>query len=115
MFTSSISTAQNWDRAKGPFPEDVQYDAGVAEGLGYGASKYVCERVSSQVLVGTMHLTNAVLNKLLVNSNLPASSFRIGQISGGPPRGAWSTTDWLPIIVKSSVSLGMLPDAQGVS
>ncbi|KAG0691850.1 putative aminoadipate reductase [Suillus ampliporus] len=45
MFTSSISTAQGWDRAKGPFPEEVQYDAGVvAEGSGYGASKYVCER-----------------------------------------------------------------------
>ncbi|OAX38465.1 hypothetical protein K503DRAFT_782845 [Rhizopogon vinicolor AM-OR11-026] len=80
MFTSSISTAQSWDRAKGPFPEEVQYDAGVAEGPGYGASKYVCERV-------------------LVNR--------------GPPRGTWSTTDWLPIIVKSSVSLGVLPDAQG--
>ncbi|KAG1744621.1 putative aminoadipate reductase [Suillus paluster] len=94
MFTSSISTAQGWDRAKGPFPEEVQYDAGVvAEGLGYSASKYVCERV-------------------LVNSKLPATSFRIGQITGGPPRGAWSTTEWLPIIVKSSVSLGALPEAQ---
>ncbi|KAG0702280.1 putative aminoadipate reductase [Suillus ampliporus] len=96
IFTSSVSSAQGWDRSKGPFPEEVQYDAGVAEGLGYGASKYVCER-------------------LLVNSKLPASSFRLGQISGGPPRGAWSTTDWLPIIVKSSVSLGAFPEAQGVS
>ncbi|OAX30945.1 hypothetical protein K503DRAFT_870821 [Rhizopogon vinicolor AM-OR11-026] len=95
MFTSSVSSAQGWDRAKGSFPEEVQYDAGVAEGPGYGASKYVCERV-------------------LVNSKLPASSFRIGQVSGGPPRGAWSTTDWLPIIVKSSVRLGALPEAQGL-
>ncbi|KAG1835273.1 putative aminoadipate reductase [Suillus variegatus] len=94
MFTSSISSAQSWDRAKGPFPEEVQYDAGVATGPGYGASKYVSERV-------------------LVNSKLPASSFRIGQISGGPPRGAWSTTNWLPIIVESSVSLGTLPEAKG--
>jgi len=45
MFTSSISSAQRWDKAKGPFPEEVQYDEGVAEGLGYGASKYVSERV----------------------------------------------------------------------
>jgi thioester reductase-like protein len=94
MFTSSISSAQSWDKAKGPFPEEVQYDAGVAVGPGYGASKYVSERV-------------------LVNSKLPASSFRIGQISGGPPRGAWSTTNWLPIIVESSVSLGVLPEAKG--
>ncbi|KAG1854078.1 male sterility protein-domain-containing protein, partial [Suillus tomentosus] len=94
MFASSISSAQSWDKAKGPFPEEVEYDAGVAVGLGYGASKYVSERV-------------------LVNSKLPASSFRIGKVSGGPPRGAWSTTNWLPIIVKSSISLGALPEAKG--
>ncbi|KAG2068654.1 putative aminoadipate reductase [Suillus decipiens] len=95
MFASSVSSAQSWDKAKGPFPEEVEYDAGVAVGLGYGASKYVSERV-------------------LVNSKLPASSFRIGQISGGPPRGAWSTTNWLPIIVESSVTLGALPEAKGL-
>ncbi|KAG1835812.1 putative aminoadipate reductase [Suillus subalutaceus] len=94
MFTSSISSAQGWDKAKGPFPEEIQYDAGVAAGPGYGASKYVSERV-------------------LVNSKLPGSSFRMGQISGGPPRGAWSTTNWLPIIIESSVSLGALPEAKG--
>ncbi|KAG1762918.1 hypothetical protein EV702DRAFT_1248408 [Suillus placidus] len=60
-----------------------------------------------------MDSTNTVPNKVLVNSKLPASSFRIGQISGGPPRGAWTTTNWLPIIVKSSVSLGALPEAKG--
>lgn len=48
-------------------------------------------------------------------SGLPATSFRIGQITGGDPRGAWSTTDWVPIIVKSSVTLGALPEARGVS
>ncbi|KAG2145295.1 putative aminoadipate reductase [Suillus bovinus] len=96
MFASSISSAQSWDKAKGPFPEEVEYDAGVAVGLGYGASKYVSERV-------------------LVNSKLPVSSFIIGQVSGGPPRGAWSTTNWVPIIVKSSVILGALPEAKGVS
>ncbi|KAH7928011.1 putative aminoadipate reductase [Leucogyrophana mollusca] len=95
LFTSSISSAQSWDQSRGPFPEEVQFDAGIAAGLGYGASKYVCER-------------------LLVNSGLQATSFRIGQISGGAPRGAWSTTDWLPIIVRSSVTLGALPDATGV-
>ncbi|KAG2364532.1 putative aminoadipate reductase [Suillus spraguei] len=95
MFASSISSAQSWDKAKGPFPEEVEYDPKVAVGLGYGASKYVSERV-------------------LVNSKLPASSFRIGQISEGPPRGAWSTTNWLPIIVESSVSLGALPEAKGL-
>jgi thioester reductase-like protein len=69
----------------------------------------------SQIIVGTIRLMNGAVNKVLVNSKLPVSSFRIGQISGGPPRGAWSATDWLPIIVKSSVNLGALPEARGVS
>ncbi|KAF9244919.1 putative aminoadipate reductase [Melanogaster broomeanus] len=96
LFTSSISSAQGWDKSKGAFPEEVQYDASVAAGVGYGASKYVCERI-------------------LVKSGLPASSFRIGQVTGGGPRGAWSTTDWVPIIVKSSVIIEALPEARGVA
>ena len=44
-FTSSVGSAQGWDRSKGAFPEELQLDAGVAVGPGYGASKYVCERV----------------------------------------------------------------------
>ncbi|KAG2087209.1 hypothetical protein BD769DRAFT_1302430, partial [Suillus cothurnatus] len=95
MFTSSNSSAQSWNKAKGPFPEEVQYESGVTAGPGYGVSKYVSERV-------------------LINSKLPVSSFRIGHISGGPLQGAWSMTNWPPIIVKSSVSLGMLPEAKGV-
>ncbi|KAG1855628.1 putative aminoadipate reductase [Suillus subalutaceus] len=90
MFASSISSAQSWSSAKGPFPEEVECDAGVA-----------------------VDSTNTDSNKVLVNSKLPATSFRIGQVSGGPPRGAWSTTNWVLIFVKSSVSLGALPEAQG--
>ena len=38
---------------------------------------------------------------------------RIGQIAGGP-NGSWATTDWVPIIVKSSIALGSLPNSIGV-
>ncbi|KAG9308660.1 putative aminoadipate reductase [Chiua virens] len=96
LFTSSIASAQGWAKTKGAFPEEVQVDAGVAVGAGYGASKYVSERI-------------------LAMSGLPATSLRIGQITGGAPRGAWSTSDWVPIIVKSSVSLGALPEARGIA
>nr|F8P9P5.2 RecName: Full=Adenylate-forming reductase Nps11; AltName: Full=Benzoic acid reductase; AltName: Full=Nonribosomal peptide synthase-like enzyme 11; Short=NRPS-like [Serpula lacrymans var. lacrymans S7.9]ANX99775.1 benzoic acid reductase [Serpula lacrymans] len=96
LFTSSISSAQGWDKSKGACPEEVLFDANVASGgSGYGASKYVCERI-------------------LEKSGLQASSFRIGQISGGQPRGAWSVTDWFPMLVKSSLALGALPVAKGV-
>ncbi|KAF9223042.1 putative aminoadipate reductase [Gyrodon lividus] len=94
VFTSSIGSAQSWDREKGLFPEEIQLDPSPAVGTGYGESKYVCERI-------------------IVNSGLHATSLRIGQIAGGP-NGSWATTDWVPIIVKSSIALGALPDACGI-
>ncbi|KIK57240.1 hypothetical protein GYMLUDRAFT_229544 [Collybiopsis luxurians FD-317 M1] len=96
LFTSSIGSAQSWDaRARGAYPEEVVMDAKYAVGGGYGESKYVTERI-------------------LAKSGLQATSFRIGQVTGGEPNGAWATTDWVPIIVKSSLTLGMLPDAIGI-
>lgn len=50
---------------------------------------------------------------MIVQSGLHATSLRIGQIAGGHG-GAWATTDWFPIIVKSSIALGALPEAAGV-
>jgi thioester reductase-like protein len=47
------------------------------------------------------------------NQGLQTTSFRIGQIAGGYANGAWATTDWLPIMLASAVSLGSLPDAIG--
>jgi thioester reductase-like protein len=40
---------------------------------------------------------------------------RVGQVSGSASSGAWNTTDWVPILVKSSLSLGILPSLSGVS
>ncbi|KAJ3925541.1 MAG: putative aminoadipate reductase [Lentinula lateritia] len=96
LFTSSIASTQSWDaQSLGPYPEEVVMDAKYAVGGGYGESKYVTERI-------------------LAKSGLQATSFRIGQVTGGAPNGAWAITDWVPIIVKSSLSLGVLPDAFGV-
>ena len=52
--------------------------------------------------------------QLLVGSGLDISSLRIGQISGGHQNGAWAITDWVPIMVKSSLVLGVLPLSTGV-
>ncbi|KAJ6601010.1 putative aminoadipate reductase [Mycena vulgaris] len=96
LFTSSIASAQGWDLKLGPFPEELQLDADVAVGNGYGESKYISERI-------------------LAASGLQGTSFRIGQISGATSNGAWSTTDWVPAIVKSSIALGSFPsDPSGV-
>ncbi|GAW08556.1 Linear gramicidin synthase subunit D [Lentinula edodes] len=95
LFTSSIASTLSWDASKGLYPEEVVMDPKYAVGAGYGESKYVSERI-------------------LRESGLHASSFRIGQIAGGKPNGAWATSDWLPMIVKSSLTMGMLPEAMGV-
>ncbi|KAJ3879760.1 acetyl-CoA synthetase-like protein [Lentinula edodes] len=96
LFTSSIGSTQSWDaQSLGPYPEEVVMDAKYAVGGGYGESKYVTERI-------------------LAKSGLQATSFRIGQVTGGAPNGAWAITDWVPIIVKSSLTMGVLPDAFGV-
>lgn len=51
---------------------------------------------------------------MIIKSGLRATSLRIGQIAGGP-NGSWATTDWVPIIVKSSIALGAFPISHGVS
>ncbi|TFK33797.1 hypothetical protein BDQ12DRAFT_715644 [Crucibulum laeve] len=95
LYTSSIASAQSWDHHNEPYPEEVVYDANTAVGGGYGESKYVAERI-------------------LAKSNLCATSLRLGQISGGMPNGSWATSDWLPILIKSSLAMGVLPVAGGV-
>ncbi|KAJ7463788.1 hypothetical protein FB451DRAFT_1180248 [Mycena latifolia] len=64
-------------------------------GSGYGESKYISERI-------------------LAASGLQATSFRIGQVTGAATNGAWSTTDWVPAIVKSSIALGSFPSNASV-
>ncbi|KAJ3731317.1 putative aminoadipate reductase [Lentinula guzmanii] len=79
VFTSSIGSAQSWDSSSlGPYPEEVIVDPKFAVGGGYGETK----------------------------SGLHASSFRIGQIAGGRPNGAWAMSDWLPMMIKSSLAMG---------
>lgn len=62
-----------------------------------------------------MSLTDASgLLQILKRSGLQGTTVRLGQISGGEPIGAWSPNDWLPILVKSSVTLKGLPSLPGV-
>ncbi|KAJ7731258.1 acetyl-CoA synthetase-like protein [Mycena metata] len=47
MFTSSVRTGLGWDATRGPFPEELQPTADAAVGSGYGESKYVAERATT--------------------------------------------------------------------
>ena len=114
IFTSSISSASSWTSSQGPYPEETVTDAQFAVGMGYGESKYVSERVfiSSIVVLRSRFITYFL--QLRVGSGLDIASLRIGQISGGHQNGAWAVTDWVPILVKSSLVLGVLPLSTGV-
>ncbi|KAF7343921.1 General substrate transporter [Mycena venus] len=96
LFTSSIASAISWDPARGPCPEEILSETGInAAATGYGQSKYVAEQI-------------------LARSGLRACSLRIGQICGSLPTGAWATSDWVPLLVKTSLTLGCLPLADGL-
>ncbi|KAG5337586.1 putative NRPS-like protein biosynthetic cluster [Termitomyces sp. Mn162] len=95
LFISSVASAQSWDDTRGPVIEDL-VAVSSALGGGYGEAKYIVER-------------------MLVNSGLQATSLRLGQICGGSPKGSWPTSEWFPLLVKSSVALGELPILGGVS
>ncbi|TFK50396.1 acetyl-CoA synthetase-like protein [Heliocybe sulcata] len=98
IFTSSVGVSQGWNREMGLFPEKSDLPIDVAVGAGYGESKFVSEQ----------------LLRRASERGIQTTSLRIGQICGGKPNGSWATTDWVPIIIKSSRSLGCLPDGQGV-
>lgn len=45
---------------------------------------------------------------------LRTMTVRLGQACGSKATGAWSTSEWFPILVKSSVALGIIPELRGV-
>jgi thioester reductase-like protein len=113
MFMSSIGTTQSWPRDKGPYPEEMQHEARYAVGSGYGEAKYICERVCAFLCLQEQLILMGLLAQMLENSGLQASSFRIGQITGPVPNGCWATTDWVALLVKSSMTMGVFPDLAG--
>ena len=117
LFTSSVAAAQDWAASRGPVPEAVLSEHDAPTSTGYGASKFVAEHVSSCTSSADNQekLTQSlqVLDQARRNG-LECTSLRIGQICGSKSTGAWGTTEWIPIIVKSSLALSMLPDLDGV-
>jgi len=57
----------------------------------------------------------SLLTQILAKSGIQFTTFRISQITGGFPNGAWATTDWISVVLKSSLALGVFPAFAGVS
>ncbi|KIP12189.1 hypothetical protein PHLGIDRAFT_371020 [Phlebiopsis gigantea 11061_1 CR5-6] len=97
LVTSSIGAVDRWDPKDGPVPEHALTDPIVAAGAGYGSSKYVVEQILGAASA----------------CGIAATAVRMGQACGPKATGAWGTTEWMPIMVKSGLALGCLPAVRG--
>ncbi|KZO93861.1 acetyl-CoA synthetase-like protein [Calocera viscosa TUFC12733] len=97
IFTSSIGTLMKWSEP-GPVPEAPIPDPVIASGTGYSESKWITERI---------------MLAAAEQQGLRPTIWRVGQLAGSVQNGAWNTTDWLPLIVKSGERLKILPSLPG--
>ncbi|KAF4969423.1 hypothetical protein FSARC_3354 [Fusarium sarcochroum] len=94
FFCSSVSSAGGSPRpgqvleAQVPSPAHAQH-------TGYARSKYVAE-----------HITGNARK----NAGAPARVLRLGQLVGDTKVGEWNTTEGIPLMIQTAVTLGALPD-----
>ncbi|KIY43199.1 acetyl-CoA synthetase-like protein [Fistulina hepatica ATCC 64428] len=96
LFVSSIAVLLNYHGEAAL--ELPVVDPKIPLGQGYGEGKWAAE---------------TILNAARERTRLRPIIVRIGQISGGA-NGGWNQSDWVPAIVKSSVTLGCFPMLKGV-
>lgn len=99
IFISSVSSVSNWAEVYGdtiPVPESLLDNYEIASTMGYGQSKNVAERI---------------LGVATRQSHIPVSVFRLGQIAGSTHSedSSWPEQEWVPSLIKTSKSLGLLP------
>lgn len=98
VFISSVSTIGRWNSTHGPScPETTLSNPELVVPSGYGLSKHIAERI---------------LNISALQSGVPNTIIRVGQIGGptvGP--GHWNTQDWVPMVIKTSKAIAAIPDS----
>ena len=104
VFISSIAASSNWGSAastsRAKIPESELIDWRLAR-TGYGQSKLLSERVLA-------HAAKVI--------SLPATIIRVGQLGGPVLRGEtgkWPEHEWVPSMIKSSATMGVLPKTLG--
>ena len=112
IFASSIAVASRYSPpSSSTFPSsetpifqvpEIPLDATHPAPFGYAQSKWVCEQLLESV-------------NQLFGSAVRASVVRLGQITGTIDKGAWNEWEHVPLMVRTSQSLGVVPDLRGVS
>lgn len=99
FFCSSVSAASGTPRPgtvlEGPVSSPSQ-----AQKTGYARSKYVAEHITRNA------------NK---NAHAPAQILRVGQLAGDTREGRWNTSEGIPMMLQTAVTLGALPALDEVS
>ncbi|PWY65421.1 NRPS-like enzyme [Aspergillus eucalypticola CBS 122712] len=101
-FVSSISTVSAWkpsSAGESSVPEVPMETVDSTLEQGYGESKYIGERICVEASR---------------RSKVPTSVLRVGQIAGPDSQlGLWNPHEWLPTIVKTSISMRQVPGELG--
>lgn len=103
LFTSSVAAVGRHPALTGSalIPEEPMHDAQVTDHFGYAEAKWVCEQLIEEA--SRIHA-----------GRIETASVRIGQLTGSESSGAWSPKEHFPSILKSSQTIGSLPDIKGV-
>ncbi|KAI0542546.1 putative polyketide synthase, partial [Xylaria digitata] len=100
-FVSSIAAVGHHPLRTGqPIVLEERVSIGSVLPTGYGEAKYVCER-----------LLDATLHRY--PERFRATAVRLGQIAGSSINGSWNHTEHVAFLIKSSQTLGALPDLPG--
>ncbi|KAJ0328345.1 hypothetical protein COL5a_005122 [Colletotrichum fioriniae] len=94
FFCSSVSASGGSPRP-GNVPEGPVPTPAWAQGTGYARSKWVSEHITR----------NANLN-----AGAPTRVLRIGQLVGDSRVGEWNTTEGIPLMIQTAITLGALPN-----
>ena len=93
FFCSSVSAAAATPRP-GTVAETIVADPAHVQGTGYAQSKFVAE-----------HITRNAMN----NAGASSRVLRVGQLIGDTKAGEWNTTEGIPLMIQTAVTLGALP------
>ena len=95
VFISSVAATAGYSVDGSPVPEAPVVDPCAPLDQGYAQSKFVSERIVALAVE---------------RAGLQATVIRAGQLSGATESGIWNINEHIPILIRSSIDIGMLPE-----
>ena len=95
VFISSVAATGGYSVDGSPVPEAPVVDPCAPLDQGYAQSKFIGERIVALAVE---------------RGGLQATVIRVGQLSGATESGVWNINEHVPILIRSSIEIGMLPE-----